>query len=290
MVGSRPIPYQPAYNPVVGAFEAYQKQKRTRKAEEMADAIYAKEIAELTGKYTPELEQRVLAPMGQEAPVMDQVMGGLGRMVGMDTERGMTQPMSLPGGLKTKYERAQEQKDIEYSRTQKKELDSHLRAIEKDTLAKEKASEIFREETDEGYRKKPFSFEEELKLRQTNERSGDLNTKVGGAKERLMQDIYQGKKKWEDLNEGDFLILRSDWAIREPGETAMDIVKMAQNLTATAFKDTISARKLERAGYTQETYLQKMIDDIHSKVGGLENKIKQGGKEDAELKKIWDIK
>ena len=247
--GPYKIPYDPlANNPGLQAMEAYRTAKANRRAQEREDAAYAAQIAEMQGEYTPELERRVLAPLGEEAGLGDQVVGGLRRLFGSDTTQGMTRPYTSPTGLQTKYQR---------------ELDTEQRknalslALEE---AKQQANRTLKE----------YEAAEAMKRAEFNAAKNIEGRKLTAEENRKLQDVRDAAalKRTNIREAGANKRKGMGGGVAKVGSTLEDIrQKIAQGKQLTKgeqqlYNDSITGKKPQR-DYTSQarTITQKMIDD-----------------------------
>ena len=100
-------PTRPFADLITAFINTYDAERKRESEQSREKAKYAQDIAEATGKYTPELEKQFLEPMTERPSILQKGVGDIGRALGMKTEYGQPKEFQLPGvpGLKTKYER-----------------------------------------------------------------------------------------------------------------------------------------------------------------------------------------
>jgi hypothetical protein len=235
----------------IGSFmDAFQQRKDARKQARLDRQEQALKIAELQGEITPELEEAILGPLQPEQPTLGgKLAGGLGRLIGIDTELGQPKaPFELTGegGLKTKAERDAEVEESKFQR------DLALKKFGSDLETSQKV-----EQMEKGVFVPGLTFEQEKDLQKLKNEGrkarGYANLKP---KDKLKQDLYDGTVRPEDLTDKDFLILDKFWASMTPESQAQEALEYAENLVVAMEKGKVDKRSKEE--------VNQLIDDLAS--------------------------
>jgi len=268
--------------------DAYRSGKERRKAERLQAQEQAMKISEMLGSVPPELEDEILGPIQPDDPTLgERALGGLGRLVGIDTEMGLQpEQFEIPEGgkLSTQYERDVEKSQREAATAASKEEMRFLRGLigkkyQSDLNVQEK-KELF----NQGLWNPSLSYAQRIELIHEKERAKKKAGTVGGrkqtAKEKLKDDLYTGRKTLEDLDDADFLILDKFWSSMTPEARAEDALSYAENLVSSYTKGKIPKPTEEEINQMvdrmAEQYVQKQ-NDLIGKMGGKGSRRGKGG-------------
>lgn len=236
---------------------AYRARKEATKQKKLEDAKAASMIAEATGQYTPELQERVLAVTGEDPTIGEKAVGGLGRLIGIDTRMGEgTAPVTLPEGqkLRTGYEREIEKAEREAGT----KYNQFLRDLFKEQYKGDITYQNKLKEKAAGITVPRLSFEQQMELVRERARAAAQAKKEFGkplsAREQLMEDIYTGEVGVDELDEGDFLVLGKYWNTMTPEARAKDALTYAQKIVEATAKGSLTEMPAEQRS--------KMVDEL----------------------------
>lgn len=249
---------------------AYQGRKAAKRQQLLDDAKYASMIAEATGEYTPELQERVLAPTGEQATLGEKALGGLGRLIGVDTRMGEGKaPVYVPpGGLKTKYER-----DIEKAeREAGTKYNQFLRDLFKTQFKGDVDYQRKLKEKEAGITVPRLTFDEQIKLAREKAK-GSGKGKIT-AREQLAWDLYDGSVAPEELDTADLMILGKYWNNMTPETRSKDALKYAQSLVEAMEKGSLEAMTDEE----RSAMVDKLSKEFIDKQDALISKFRGGGR------------
>ncbi len=235
---------------------AYQGRKAAKRQQLLDDAKYASMIAEATGEFTPELQERVLAPTGEQATLGEKALGGLGRMIGIDTRMGEGKaPIYVPpGGLKTGYER-----DIEKAeREAGSKYNQFLRDLFKTQFKGDVDFERKLKEKEAGITVPRLTFEQQLQLAKEKAKGSGKGKLT--AREQLAWDLYDGTVAPEDLDTADLMILGKYWNNMTPESRSKDALKYAQSLVEAMAKGSLTEMTDEQRSAMVDKLSQEFID------------------------------
>lgn len=246
---------------------AYLKRKEERRQRQLEDAQYAAQIAEMAGKYTPELQERVLAPTGEEPTIGERALGGLGRLIGMDTKLGQgRRPISVPtGGLQTKREREM----LKSEQEQADKYNEFLRSLYKEQLKSDLAFQNKLAEKEHGIIVPRLTFAEQMALTKAKSKA-DSTGKIT-AKEQLAWDLYNGDVLPEELDDADLMIMGKYWSNMTPESRARDALKYAQGIVEAVEKGSLEALSDEE----RSLLVDQLADEFVNKQESLVERFKQ---------------
>jgi hypothetical protein len=262
--------------------DSYREGKDRKKQERLDKQEQAMRVSEMLGEVPPELEEDILGPVQPMDPTLgERALGGLGRLVGMDTEMGMPQEQfEVPEGgkLSTKHERELEKearkaesegntKYLEFLRgLYNKQFTSDLAVQQKETL------------NQKGLFNPSLSFEQRKELVELK------NAKPGrplNAREKLQWDLYNGTKDINDITKKDMLILGKFWASMTPESRAEKALGFAQEMVAASQKGTVDKMNQDEIIQMTDDLAAEFIkkqDKILNELRGKEETGRKGGR------------
>ena len=286
------VPYDPyANNPGLQAMEAYRQAKAARRAKEKEDALYSMQIAELQGQYTPELEQKVLAPLQEEPAFQDRMLGSIGRLFGSDTQRGlMGPPPSVPGGLKTQYERGLGKEQEERAYLGSLEEKKHKRAMEADRARQQGALSVKRTEVEEGLVDEPVTRKErEAALKQKGKAGSTGGPKVGQSEELIKAALLSGELTLDQMTKEQKFVVQRLMGL-SPEEKVMEATKLAKIYIEQQIKTDAVPRELIKDPVKYKAYVKQVtmdMLDMLEELSGLAAQEKAQGDKEKIIKDIW---
>lgn len=256
----------------IGSFmDAYQKRKEARKQAAIERQQQALAIAEMQGEVTPELEEAILGPLQPEQPTRGAALvGGLGRLFGIDTQMGQPQePFRLTGGgLKTKQERELEKEEAKFQQGLAKE--KYTSDLETQQKVEQKEKGVFNP---------TLSYEEQLNLVKERNKGikarGYANLKPA---DKLKQDLYDGTKKPEDLTQADFLILGKYWASMTPEAQAEEALSYAEKIATSMTTGTMNKPTEAEMNQLVDRLATDYVDKLNKIIKKSKGKMGMGGR------------
>lgn len=243
---------------------SYQAQKDQRKQDRLDRQNQALKIAEMQGEVTPELEEAIMGPLQPEdATRGQQAIGGLGRMLGMDTDYGIPQePFERTGGpLLTKGQRDAEAATIKHER------DIQMKQEESDIDLEQQRKEVEEELKFVDSQKKKIE-----RIKATAEARSKWKTgKALSAREKLQNDLYAGTKNLTNLTPEDYLILGKYWSSSTPASRSKEAIRIATDLWAADQKGKVKKGTKEE----RDAFIDEVSGDIIAKQDDLMSTIQQ---------------
>jgi hypothetical protein len=246
--------------------DAYREGKDRHKQERRDRQAEALKVSEMLGYVPEELEADVLGPVQEVPPTLgERAVGGLGRMLGIDTEIG-TQPeqFEVPEGqkLSTQYERDIEKTD----RETKADYTKFLRDLYKQQFGEELKLGSLRSKVGEGLIDEPDTQARKIeRIRETAKARQKWGTgKTLTAREKLQNDLYSGTKNMTNLTPEDYLILGKYWSASTPASRSKEAIRIATDIFEADQKGKAKkATKDERNAFIDEVsreIIQKQED------------------------------
>lgn len=252
---------------------SYRNKKAQAKQQQLDDAKYAAMLAEAIGGYTPELQERVMAPTGEQATLGEKAIGGLGRMIGLDTRMGEGKaPIYVPpGGLKTQYER-----DIEKSQREAgTKYNEFLRDLFKEQFKGDVEYQQKLKEKEAGITVPRLTYEQQLQLAK-EKAAADKGGKMT-AREQLAWDLYNGDIAVEDLDTADLMIMGKYWNNMTPESRSKDALKYAQSMVEAMEKGSLDTMSDVDRGAMVDKLAQEFIDKQDAIIGRFRGKQPSAG-------------
>lgn len=303
MEGTDYLPVDTSYG--AGLLDSYGEYLKRKEERKYKDAEYAAKIAERAGAYTPELQNTVLRPLGNEPSLSEQIGGGIARTFGSDTTMGQPQPFTLPGALKTKTQietaqkaserKAQMQTDIEKEQQlQTQGLKATPKTFEQEKELKELGGQPYSTTTlyDESGTPKVFRF---------NKRSGKLEEELGRGKPAATKNKRITAKNYTDSETGE--VMEQHVVVDESGKEIG-----AFDSPVPKYKETKKLTPLEKERKANDLFFwflekldekgqEKYVDKVNKEMGELGKRIykketKPGEKGlffDTAPESMWDV-
>lgn len=242
-------------DPISAFMGAYRAEKDRSKEQRRAKQEEAIKISEMLGYVPEELEGDILGPIQPDQTTLgEKALGGLGRLVGVDTEMGLPkEQFEIPEGkkLSTKYERDLEKTE----RETKADYTKFLRDLYKQQFGEELKLGTLRSKVKEGLVDEPLSFEQEKELIRERAAANRKNiAKNLSAREKLQNDLYTGAKNLQNLTEEDYLILGKYWSSSTPAARSKEALRIAT--------DIFEADQKGRAKKATKEERKQFIDEI----------------------------
>lgn len=247
-------------DPISAFMDSYRAKKDRYKQDRLQKQEQALKVSEMLGYVPEELEADILGPVQPTPPTLgERVVGGLGRLVGVDTEMGRPKEgFEVPEGKKllTDYEK-------EIAKEQRKtgaDYQKFLQDLYKEQFGSDLETQQKRTHVKEGLVDEPDTQAKKLeRIRETAKARKKYPTgKPLSAREKLQNDLYAGTKTLENLTQEDYLILGKYWSSSTPAARSKEALRIATDLFEADQKGKAKkATKEER---------NQMIDEIAGEI------------------------
>jgi len=241
------------YGEFMDAYRAGKDRYKQERADKQAQAL---KVSEMLGYVPQELEADILGPVQEVPPTLgEKAVGGLGRLLGIDTELGMQpEQFEIPEGKKisTEYEREIESEERKAQAEQLK----HLRGLQNLQYASDLETEQLGEQIGAGYKAPELTFEQRKELKKIGARN---RGKPLDAREKLRDDLYYGLKTIEDLGPEDYLLLGKFWASMTPESRAQEALEYAQDIVSAQLKGSVEDYTEAQIGSMVDNYASDFI-------------------------------